>query len=223
MGRPPLGNGDGDEGRRREDRESNRRGAKKSIMEGKLMLRIAFFGSCFMLLGLAGCSSQQSLPTMAAITPAAATPTLVAVTPTSEMGCSVLSAQPTQAVSNAIPTVTSSDFTRGPATAAVTLLAYCDFQSAGCQAYAGILDQLQANHPNDLRMVFRPVPVMSYSQQLDKTQVSVQAALAAADQGTFWEMRDLLKDKYADWSKLSVAQFETWAVSNAADMGIDGA
>lgn len=121
-----------------------------------------------------------------------------------------------------LPAITAADYARGPEKAAATLLAYCDFQSATCQAYGKILDQLRAAHPNDLRIVFRPVPAMNYVAQLDKTQVSVQAALAAGDAGKFWEMRDVLAEKYADWSRLSVAQFKTWATQQATALGLDG-
>jgi cyclophilin family peptidyl-prolyl cis-trans isomerase len=185
------------------------------------MLRIAFLVSCFSLFVLAGCSTQKPLPTMAPVLPA--TQTLAAATPTSEMGCSVVSAQPTAAPSGLIPAITTSDVSRGPEKATVTLLAYCDFQSASCEAYARIIDQLLINHPNDLRVVFRPVPAINYIKQLDKTQLSVQAVLAAADQGKFWEMRDRLVAKYSAWSSLPVSQFEAWAVGQATDLGLDGA
>jgi len=44
---------------------------------------------------------------------------------------------------------------------------------------------------------------------LDKSQISMEAALAAGDQGKFWEMRDLLHTKYNDWVKLTVNQFNS--------------
>lgn len=191
------------------------------LWKGNSMLRLTFLGAGLVLLALAGCSSQQALPTVAPAT--APTATLAAATPTAAMGCSVIQAQPTPAVSQLIPAVTSSDYVRGPEAAPVTLIAYCDLQSPGCQGYAGILDALQASHPNDLRIVFRPVPALNYVKQLDKTQISVQAALAAGDQGKFWEMRDRLETNYATWVKLSVSEFQVWAVSQATELGLDGA
>lgn len=152
----------------------------------------------------------------------APTATLVPVTATSASSCTIVAAQPTPNVSSALPAITSDDFVRGPADAPVTLLAYCDFQSPSCQAFAGILDKLRETHPNDLRIVFRPVPAIKYISQLDKTQITVQAALAAGDQGKFWELRDLLVSKYADWSGLSVGEFESWVTDQASSLGLNG-
>ncbi len=190
------------------------------VSEGNRMLRTTLLIPFLLLLTLAACSSQPA--------PTATPPTLHTLAPSSSatpaVGCSVVNAQPTAtAAPEILPAVTAGDFERGPQAAAATLLAYCDFQSASCQAYAKILDQLQANRPNDLRVVFRPVPALNYISQLDKTQVSVQAALAAGDEGKFWEMRARLTDKYADWSTLSVAQFKDWAAKQASEIGMDPA
>jgi cyclophilin family peptidyl-prolyl cis-trans isomerase/protein-disulfide isomerase len=186
------------------------------------MLRTALLGCIF--LSLAACGPQaevQAEPTATAT--ASAAPTAIIATATSAMGCSVIQAEPTPVASEPLAAVNANDYARGPESAPVTLLAYCDFQSATCQTYAGILDRLQINHPNDLRIVFRPVPAIKYIQQLDKTQISVQAALAAGDQGKFWEMRDRLEAKYTEWVHLSVSQFYVWAVTEATNIGLDGA
>jgi cyclophilin family peptidyl-prolyl cis-trans isomerase len=188
------------------------------LRKGKYMPRAALVISFFFVLSLAACSSAP-----------AATPTQPELhtlepsdTATAAIGCSVVNAQPTAtAAALGLPAITGSDYTRGPAGAVATLLAYCDFQSATCQAYAQILDQLEAAHASDLRVVFRPVPAMNYIKQLDKTQISVQAALAAGDAGKFWEMRDRLTTKYSDWSALSVSQFKDWAAEQAAEIGMD--
>ncbi len=57
---------------------------------------------------------------------------------------------------------------------------------------------------------------------LDKSQISVQAALAAGDQGKFWEMRDLLHSKYDDWATLTTNQFNSWIKSQTVSLGLDG-
>ena len=84
----------------------------------------------------------------------------------------------------------------------MTLLAYCDFQSAQCEIFNRVLDALEKNHTDDLRVVLRPFPVpASVVPALDKSQLSVQAGIAAGDQGKFWEMRDLLHAQYSAWVK----------------------
>lgn len=183
------------------------------------MVRTTLVVSFLFMASLAACSAPPASPTAPVLH------TLVpSSSPTPAASCNIVTSAPTPtAAALGLPAITGADYARGPEKAAATLLAYCDFQSATCQAYGKILDQLRAAHPNDLRIVFRPVPAMNYIAQLDKTQVSVQAALAAADAGKFWEMRDLLVEKYSEWSGLSVAQFKTWSVQQATAIGLDGA
>ncbi len=166
---------------------------------------------------ITACTSNHDSPSVSI------PPTFVRVpfTTTSEVGCTAIQAEPTANVSSALPPISSSDYMSGPDNASVTLLTYCDFQSPGCQGFAGILDALQMNHPNDLRIVFRPVPAMNYIAQLDKTQVSVQAALAAGDQGKFWNLRSLLVSHYSDWVKFSPDEFQSWLISKSTTLDLN--
>jgi cyclophilin family peptidyl-prolyl cis-trans isomerase/protein-disulfide isomerase len=191
-------------------------GYNPSRMQTKKLFAIIFFLLSFLI--LTSCAS--SMPTA---TPAASpTPTFTPVpnTPVTYAGCSTVTAEPTANVSSALPPITSTDYVRGPDSAAVTMILYCDFQSAQCQSFGDVVDQLQQNHPNDLRIVYRPLPAIGV---LDKSQISVQAALAAGDQNKFWEMRDLLHSKYNDWANLTVSQFNSWIKSQAISLGLDQA
>ncbi len=178
-----------------------------------------FIGSLLVLLILTSCSAGQT----ATATPSPA-PTPIPPTATSVMGCSAITTEPTPNVSSALPPITAADYVSGPADASVTMLWYCDFQSAQCEVFNKALDELQKNHPNDLKIVLRPFPIpTSIVASLDKSQISAQAALAAGDQDKFWEMRNVLHTKYADWVKLSRDQFEKWATDQAVNLGLDGA
>ncbi len=55
----------------------------------------------------------------------------------------------------------------------------------------------------------------------DKDAFATQAVEAADLQGKFWEMHDLLFEKQAEWSALTPAAFESWAVQQAAGLGMD--
>ncbi len=146
----------------------------------------------------------------------------VAPTGTAAMGCSVISAQPTQAAAQGLPPVTSTDYARGPENASVTLLAYCDFQSAQCEIFNRVLDQLEKEHPSDLKVVLRPFPVpTSAVAALDKSEISVQAAIAAGNQGKFWAMRDLFQAQYSTWTLLSTDAFKKWVADQAGKLGLD--
>jgi cyclophilin family peptidyl-prolyl cis-trans isomerase/protein-disulfide isomerase len=177
---------------------------------------VLFFFSFLFLSILSSCSPQaagESTPSLSQ------TPTVIQATSTQIVGCSSITAKPTPNVSSVLPPITSTDYIDGPENAPVTMLAYCDFQSAQCQIFSNVLDALQKNHPTDLRVVFRPVPATGL---LDKSQISVQAAVAAGNQNKFWEMRTLLHEKYNEWINLPVNQFESWSEKQAASLNLDG-
>jgi cyclophilin family peptidyl-prolyl cis-trans isomerase/protein-disulfide isomerase len=185
------------------------------------MFRQAFIARTLALLAvaaLAGCSQ----PPRAESTAATRSPTTPAPTATPRIGCNTISAAPTPIQPYALPPITQADYVRGDASAAATLLLYCDFQSAECEVFNRVLDQLQKDHPNDIRVVLRPFPVpVSVVAALDKSDLATRAALAAADQAKFWEMRDLLHAHYTDWYKLSPPAFEKWIVLQAASLKVD--
>lgn len=175
---------------------------------------------------LASCSTPPATAPAAASEPAA----LPAATSASR-GCGVVSAPPTPSASSLLPPITESDYTRGPESAAVTLLYYCDFESLQCEELNRVLDPLAKEHPNDLRLVMRPVPIPAASVPTpaspspttfpDKSEISAAAAVAAGNQGKFWQMRDLLQSQYAAWVPLTPSGFGTWVSEEAAGLGLD--
>jgi cyclophilin family peptidyl-prolyl cis-trans isomerase/protein-disulfide isomerase len=190
---------------------------RNGITHGEFMRsKIFFFPLLFIFFFLTSCSpTQAATPTNVPSTP---TQALVSATPTQGASCNSIAAQPTQATS-ALPAVTSNDYARGPENAPVTLIVYCEFQSGQCEALGDVLDKLQKNHPDDMRVVFRPVAATGL---LDKSDVTVQAVIAAGNQNKFWEMRAVLRSKYNDWIKLTADSFVPWAVSQAEALGLDG-
>jgi cyclophilin family peptidyl-prolyl cis-trans isomerase/protein-disulfide isomerase len=116
--------------------------------------------------------------------------------------------------------VSSQDHVRGPADAYLTVLVYSDFQCPACAPFAALLAQIQAKHPQDIRIVHRSFPLLTID---DKAALSTQAAEAANLQGKFWEMHDLLFSKQADWVKLDTEKFQAWVVEQAATLGLDQA
>lgn len=117
------------------------------------------------------------------------------------------------------PEVSEADWVKGPDDAVVTLVVYSDFQCPICVAFEPVLKQLQAAYPNKLRVVFRHYPLTSIH---DKAFMAAAAAEAAGLQGKFWEMKDLLFETASEtWSVMSPADFETWLVKSAPDLGLD--
>jgi cyclophilin family peptidyl-prolyl cis-trans isomerase/protein-disulfide isomerase len=118
------------------------------------------------------------------------------------------------------PTVNENDHTRGPTTADVVMIEYGDFQCPGCASLAPILSQLEEKYSNNLKVVFRQLPLYDIH---DKALLAAQASESASDLGKFWEMHDLLFENYEKWRSLSPDDFTNWLVEQASSMGIDRA
>ncbi len=181
-------------------------------MKRTILLLILSIGSIFIL---NACASQTEIPP----TPIIVTNPIILNTPTPVYGCSTISAEPTPALANSIyPPVSGTDFSAGPADAPVTLVLYCDFQSPGCKSMETVITELMKDH-NDLRFVFRPLPLIGV---LDKSEMAILAALAADEQGQFWAMYELLFAKHNEWTTLAPIKFNDWVAREAATLGMDG-
>ncbi|OGO20244.1 MAG: hypothetical protein A2Z14_15430 [Chloroflexi bacterium RBG_16_48_8] len=117
-----------------------------------------------------------------------------------------------------IPPISDSDWFLGPEQAPVTLLVYSDFQCPYCARLAPILKELQAMHPNDLRLVFRHFPLKILH---DKASLAGEAAESAGKQGHFWEMHDLLFERQQEWNNLSVLNFIEWLKTVSLELELD--
>jgi protein-disulfide isomerase len=82
------------------------------------------------------------------------------------------------------------DHMRGPVEAPVTVVEYGDFQCPYCGQAEPVVRELLRDFA-DVRYVWRHLPLNDVHPQ---AQVAAEAAEAAADQGAFWEMHDLLLD-----------------------------
>ncbi|WNG24950.1 thioredoxin domain-containing protein [Cystobacter fuscus] len=93
---------------------------------------------------------------------------------------------------------------RGPATAQVTLLVFCDFQSPYCARAAERLRELKLANGDALRIQYRFNPLPLYPQ----SQLAAEASVAAAEQGQFWRYHDIL---FAHQDALDRASLERYA------------
>jgi NhaA family Na+:H+ antiporter len=114
------------------------------------------------------------------------------------------------------PPVTEHDHTYGNAGAPVTLVEYGDYQCPHCRQVQPIVRDLRERFGDRLRYVFRHFPINTLHPRAQK---AAEAAEAAAAQGKFWQMHDLLYDhqdaledddlvRYAAELGLDVERFE---------------
>lgn len=83
----------------------------------------------------------------------------------------------------------------GPDSAPVTLIAYCDFECPYCGRAFGRMNHLRERFAHQLRFVFRHFPLI---EKHPNAQQAAEASEAAAHQGRFWEMHDLLFEHQED-------------------------
>jgi Na+/H+ antiporter NhaA len=115
----------------------------------------------------------------------------------------------------AVPVEPERDHIRGPAEAPVTVVEYGDFECPYCGRAERVIRELLRDF-GDVRYVWRHLPLNDVHPH---TQLAAEAAEAAAEQGAFWDMHDLLLTHqdalehadlvgYAESLGLDVARFE---------------
>jgi protein-disulfide isomerase len=77
---------------------------------------------------------------------------------------------------------------KGPATAPVNLVEFTDFECPFCAQAAPVVHQLLAAYPTQVHFAFKHYPLSMHKE----SPLAHEAALAAGEQGKFWEMHDLL-------------------------------
>jgi Na+/H+ antiporter NhaA len=90
----------------------------------------------------------------------------------------------------AVPVDPERDHLRGPAEAPVTVVEYGDFECPYCGRAEPVVRELLADF-GDVRYVWRHLPL---SDVHPRAELAAEASEAAAAQGEFWEMHDLLLD-----------------------------
>lgn len=87
------------------------------------------------------------------------------------------------------PPVSERDHTTGPEGAPVTLVEYGDYECPYCGMAYAVVKSAQRELGDQLRFVFRNFPL---AEAHPHAKLAAEAAEAAAAQGKFWEMHDVL-------------------------------
>jgi protein-disulfide isomerase len=112
----------------------------------------------------------------------------------------------------ATPVTEERDHIQGPADAAVTLVEYGDYECPYCGAAYPIIKDVQAQMGDRLRFVFRNFPITTSHPHAEQ---AAEGAEAAAAQGRFWEMHDLL---FENQKRLGDDDLRAYAESIALDV-----
>jgi protein-disulfide isomerase len=104
----------------------------------------------------------------------------------------------------------------GPDDATVTIVEFSDFQCPYCQRANPVLKEIMGRYPEDVRVVYRHLPLDSIHPQ---ARAGAEASACAEEGGKFWEYHDLLFEnaralapedlqRYAEDVGLEAAAFE---------------
>ncbi len=98
------------------------------------------------------------------------------------------------------------DHIRGAEDAPVTLVEYGDFECPYCGKAERVIRELLASLDEDVRYVWRHLPLNDVHPN---AQVAAEASEAAAAQGRFWEMHDTLLRHQGDLRASHIAKYAT--------------
>jgi protein-disulfide isomerase len=107
------------------------------------------------------------------------------------------------------------DHVRGPLDAPITLLEYGDFECPYCAAAKPVLEEVLAGSDGAVRLIFRNFPLYEIHPY---ALTAALAAEAAAAQGAFWAMHDMLfahQTRLGDWDLVKYATklgLHTWTI-----------
>src|SRR5215472_17864598 len=89
----------------------------------------------------------------------------------------------------AVPKITADDHALGPADAPVAVVEYGDYECPFCRGAARDVHRMLDLYPGSIRFAFRNFPIPQLHPHAEQ---AAEAAEAAAAQGKFWEMYELL-------------------------------
>ncbi|HEX8118393.1 MAG TPA: thioredoxin domain-containing protein [Pyrinomonadaceae bacterium] len=110
----------------------------------------------------------------------------------------------------------SSPYSRGPATARVTLEESSDFQCPACGTLEPGLRRVIKDYQDRVQFLFRNFPLQMHKYAF----LAARAAEAAGQQGKFWEMHDMIYDNQKEWSDAMEprVQFDSYATRLGLDV-----
>jgi protein-disulfide isomerase len=145
-------------------------------------------------------------------------PNLAQMPPTVTTTGSPAAAKATVAPRPAAPANLQNAHLRGRADAPVLIEEYGDFQCPPCGFLHPILKRLEGEYETQVRVAFRHYPLRNMHKHADE---AARATEAAALQGKFWQMHDMLFEKQKEWKDAPTARpmFLNYARTLGLDIG----
>jgi protein-disulfide isomerase len=106
---------------------------------------------------------------------------------------------------------TGSSPIKGNKNAPVTIVEFTDFQCPYCARVQPVLKEVLKAYPKEVKLVLKNYPLRIHQQARN----AAKAAMAAAEQGKFWQMHDALFENY---NKLSEEKFKELATKIGLDV-----
>jgi hypothetical protein len=100
---------------------------------------------------------------------------------------------------------------KGPESAPITLVEFADFECPFCAMEAPVLEKAWQAHQTTVRFVYKYFVISAHPHG----ESAARAAIAAANQGKFWEMHDML---FANRDHLEGADIDSYAKALGLDM-----
>ncbi len=99
---------------------------------------------------------------------------------------------------------------KGPNDARITIVEFSDFECPYCAKASSEIAQLMSDYPKDVKLIYKQFPLETHPH----ARMAAQAALAAQEQGKFWELHDRM---FANYRQLSREHVASWA----QELGVD--
>ncbi len=101
--------------------------------------------------------------------------------------------------------------TRGPKNAPLTVVLFSDFQCPFCTRVEPSIKELEKTYPGKVRVAWKNFPLSFHNN----AKPAAEAAMAAHEQGKFWEMHEIL---FKNQQNLGAADLEKYAKEIGLDM-----
>ncbi len=113
-------------------------------------------------------------------------------------------------------TLAPTGYVRG--TGKVTLTEFGDFQCPACRAYEPFVRKISQDFKGKVKVVYKNFPLTLVHKN---AVYAAHAAVAAGNQGKFWEMHDWMYDNQDSWGELPAADAQEQIAAEAKNLKLD--